>query len=319
MSPRRHDARARFRGRRAAQLLFLAALSTACARAPFPRLEPRAFPFAVDTLRTRMQGDGARYHFVYSPTGPWAIHALEVRLDRCLSPVAVKGGRSAIGRRTTSELLTGLDSTRDVIGGVNADFFLFTPPGVPTGAHVTRGRVITPPGRQPAFAIDSSGRPRIEVLWSVRPDTFAVDDPRLTTLRLLPFHPREAVGGRPLLLRDSAFAPTVDTEGQAGFANGRHPRTAVGIADGGRRLLLVVVDGRQKPYSDGMTLRELARVMLAFGAPDALNLDGGGSTAMVLADPGVAGTMRVVNKPSDPTGERAVANALAIVRECERR
>jgi exopolysaccharide biosynthesis protein len=108
----------------------------------------------------------------------------------------------------------------------------------------------------------------------------------------------------------------VDTEGGPGFATGRHPRTAVGVARGGRRLLLVVVDGRQKGYSDGMTLRELAEVMRAFGARDAINLDGGGSTTLVYADPDSSGKLRVANRPSDPTGERPVGNALAIVRGC---
>jgi hypothetical protein len=308
----------RLRRRAVLLLAGTAAFTGACARPQFSPLKPAAFPFAVDTLRSRSLGDGARHHFIYSAAGPWAINALEVRLDKCLAPVAVKGGRSAIGRRKTSDLLASLDSTREVIGGVNADFFLFTPPGVPTGAHVSRGRVITPPNRNPAFAIDSVGRPHIEVLWSVRPDSFAVDDPRLATLTLLPFHPREAVGGRPLLLRDSTFGPAVDSGGPTGFAKTRHPRTAVGVADRGRRLLLLVVDGRQRPYSDGMSLREVGNVMLALGVPDALNLDGGGSTAMVVADP-AGGVLRVVNKPSDPTGERAVANALAIVRGCERR
>ena len=297
-------------------ILLGASLLGACARSRFGPLRPAAFPFPVDTLRSRVIGDAARHHFIYSAAGPWAINVLEVRLDRCVSPVAVKGGRTAIGRRTTSDLLRGLDSTREVIGGVNADFFRFTPPGVPTGAHVSGGRVITPPNQQPAFVIDSVGRPHIESLWTVRPDSFAVDDPRLSTLRLLPIHPREAVGGRPQLLKDSIFSSAVDSGGPTGFAKTRHPRTAVGIADGGRRLLLLVVDGRQKPYSDGMSLREVANVLLAFGVPDALNLDGGGSSAMVLADPNASGALRVMNKPSDPTGERAVANALAIVRGC---
>lgn len=288
----------------------------ACARPTLAPLRPIALPFTTDTLRSRPLGEGAQHHFIYSRTGPWAIHVLDVRLDRCLVPVAVKGGRSAIGRTKTSDLLRGVAASRDVVGGVNADFFLFTPPGVPTGAHVSGGRVITPPGRHPVFAIDSVGHPHIGVVWAVRPDSFAVDDPRLGTLRLMPFHPAEAVGGRPVLVADSALGPTVDTEGAPGFANGRHPRTAVGIADGGRRLLLVVVDGRQAPYSDGMTLRELANLMRALGAPAALNLDGGGSTAMVVAEPEQGGAMQVVNRPSDATGERAVGNALAIVRTC---
>jgi exopolysaccharide biosynthesis protein len=306
----------RFPGSLAAMAAIAAAAGVACARPAIAPPQPTALPFSLDSVRSQPLGEGAQHRFLYSRTGPWAIHVLDVRLDRCLAPVAVKGGRSAIGRTTTSDLMRGLHATREVVGGVNADFFLFTPPGVPTGAHVSGGRVLTPPSRQPVFAVDSVGRPHIAVLWSVRPDSFAVDDLRLSTLRLLPFHPTEAVGGRPMLVTDSAFGPTVDTEGAPGFANGRHPRTAVGIADGGRRLVLVVVDGRQAPYSDGMTLRELATLMLALGAPEALNLDGGGSTAMVIADPAQGGAIRVVNRPSDATGERAVGNALGIVRYC---
>jgi hypothetical protein len=94
-------------------------------------------------------------------------------------------------------------------------------------------------------------------------------------------------------------------------------RTAVGLANNGRRLLLVVIDGRQAGYSLGTTLRETAEIMLALGARDAINLDGGGSSALVYRDS--TRTMRVANKPSDAGGERAVGDALAIVRGCGRR
>ena len=56
----------------------------------------------------------------------------------------------------------------------------------------------------------------------------------------------------------------------------------------------------------------------ALGARDALNLDGGGSTTMVYADPDAAGRLRVANRPSDKEGERPVGDALAIVRACSR-
>lgn len=116
----------------------------------------------------------------------------------------------------------------------------------------------------------------------------------------------EAVGGFPLLLRDGVeVLGTQDVREAFGLA--RHPRTAIGWDAGQRILYLVVVDGRQPPYSDGMTLPELTRLFRRLGATDALNLDGGGSTAMV-----VAGT--VVNRPSDAEGERAVGNALSLVR-----
>jgi hypothetical protein len=132
---------------------------------------------------------------------------------------------------------------------------------------------------------------------------------------LTPFHPLQAVGGRPMLVRDSAVVPEVETEGQASF-RARNPRTAVGIANRGRRLILVVVDGRQKGYSDGMTLTELASLMMSLGARDAINLDGGGSSTLVYFD-STSKAMRVANRPSDAVGERAVGDALAIVHRCK--
>ena len=166
-------------------------------------------------------------------------------------------------------------------------------------------------------AVIVAGRNAPEDLRAALRTLHAGDSVR-ATVSLAPFFPREAVGGRPLLVRDSAIVADVDTTGQPGFSTSRHPRTAVGLARDGRRMILVAVDGRQKPYSDGMTLRELANLMLALGARDALNLDGGGSTTMVYADPDSAGRLRVANRPSDKEGERPVGDALAIVRACSR-
>jgi len=85
------------------------------------------------------------------------------------------------------------------------------------------------------------------------------------------------------------------------------PRTAVGVSRDGRKLILLVVDGRQPGHSLGMTTQELGDIMLEFGASDAVNLDGGGSSTLVLADP----DPRVLNRPSDGR-ERAVGANLAI-------
>lgn len=294
-------------------------LLAACARPAFAPLAPAAFPFAVDSVHTDLVRPGVAHRTIWSPAGPWVIHALDVRLDQCWTAVAVKGAPGAVGRKTTTQLMTELAATQEVAGGVNADFFLFTPPGVPTNAHVSRGRVFTPPVAKPLFAIDSAGRPHIGVFSREGRDSLAVDDPRLATMSLRPFHPMEAVGGRGVLTRDSVITGEVDTEGAVTFSQSRHPRTAVGIAEGGKRILLVVIDGRQAGYSAGTTLRETATIMLALGARESLNLDGGGSTAMVLPVRDSSGVFRPANKPSDPTGERAVANALAVVNRCTRR
>jgi hypothetical protein len=84
----------------------------------------------------------------------------------------------------------------------------------------------------------------------------------------------------------------------------RNPRTLAGVATGGR-LLLVTVDGRRAGFSVGTSLSESAGVMRALGASDAMNLDGGGSTTMVVRG-------RVVNRPSDGR-ERAVSDGLFVL------
>ena len=83
-----------------------------------------------------------------------------------------------------------------------------------------------------------------------------------------------------------------------------HPRTAVGYTDNGD-LLLVVIDGRQL-QSRGVDLNELARIMKSLGAVEALNLDGGGSSSMVVN--GV-----LLNKPVGSRVQRAVMSAIAVV------
>ena len=114
------------------------------------------------------------------------------------------------------------------------------------------------------------------------------------------------VGAGPLLIEQGKINVRTREESIAqDIAVGRAPRTALGItADGS--LLLVVVDGRSSS-SQGMSLQELAEFMLQLGAKDALNLDGGGSSEMVLKG-------RIVNHPSDGR-ERPVSIGLGLFRK----
>jgi uncharacterized repeat protein (TIGR02543 family) len=74
-----------------------------------------------------------------------------------------------------------------------------------------------------------------------------------------------------------------------------HPRTAVGVSQDNRYLYMIAIDGRQPGWSDGATMPEVGDWLLRFGAWNGLNLDGGGSTAMVKAESGAATTL---NRPS---------------------
>jgi exopolysaccharide biosynthesis protein len=278
-----------------AALLLGAACSRAFHPAPLPPL-----PFPADTVRTDVVSDGVVHRYIYSPKGPWAIYTLEVDLDRCNAVVAVKGVDSANGRIKTSVMLDELAKREPVLGGVNADFFSLAT-GRPTNLLVVNGKMLTTPSKQPVLAFDVYGAPSI--------GTFTFRNGFLE-----PFFPMQAVGGRPLLARDSVILAAADTFGQASFI-ARNPRTAAGISRNGKHLILAVIDGRQKPYSDGTSLRETAEIMLALGARDVINLDGGGSSTLVYADPKDNGRLRIANRPSDKV-ERAVGDALGIIRQC---
>ncbi len=116
------------------------------------------------------------------------------------------------------------------------------------------------------------------------------------------------IGGWPRILQDgeSVAARAATVEGTLSRnAEVRHPRTALGFSRDSATLYLLVVDGRSR-RSAGVTLVELARIMRRLGAWQAMNFDGGGSTAMVVGG-------ATVNVPSDSAGERAVGNALLVL------
>ncbi len=380
----------------------------------------------ADTVSTELLAPGVQLHRLVNITSPWRASVLDVDLAACVSVRSVKGGPVAVGRVKTSALLTSLDPALRPVAAVNADFFSFTPPGVPVNAHVENGRLLSGPIERPVFAMTAAGRAWIgrllvtgqlqtaratiplvtwnrptagkvgivDAAWGIALDSIVartawVLAPIVATSRvqartaravapnarpanssapsdqrylvsplsrtrssivtgdtlllvgaraaatgsvavpmaisagdtvrvsrtLEPFMPTTAVGGQPQLLRASAFVGAVDSVNDAAF-RGLNPRTAIGYADRGRRLLLVVVDGRQPGYSMGMSLRQTAELFRALGATDALNLDGGGSSAMVVTDPRAPTRTRFVTHPSDSAGERPVANALAVLRSC---
>ncbi len=114
------------------------------------------------------------------------------------------------------------------------------------------------------------------------------------------------VAGGQLLVRDGRRRPMDEWIASASFGDShvraRQPRTAIARTAEGE-VLLVTVDGRRAGWSVGLTMRELADTLLALGASDAVNLDGGGSTTMTVLG-------RIRNRPSE-TG-RSVADALFV-------
>ncbi|MDQ3637636.1 MAG: phosphodiester glycosidase family protein, partial [Actinomycetota bacterium] len=122
------------------------------------------------------------------------------------------------------------------------------------------------------------------------------------------------VNGGPRLVRKGATDITAYAEGFVypenpefyyRFGVRRNPRTLAGVTPNGN-LLLVAVDGRRPDYSVGASFVESARIMKALGVEEAVNLDGGGSTAVTVGP-------ALVNRPSDATGERPIGDAITIL------
>jgi predicted phosphodiesterase len=141
-------------------------------------------------------------------------------------------------------------------------------------------------GAEALNALKVGDRVTLETRASVSPDAGA----------------RALVGGNFVLLENGVVNAQLDAQDIAA-------RSAIGFSRDGRKLFLVVVDGKQAS-SRGMTLAEFARRVLEHGAFNALNIDGGGSSALVARQPGSSvATLR--NSPSDGE-ERPVANAFGI-------
>ncbi len=111
--------------------------------------------------------------------------------------------------------------------------------------------------------------------------------------------PHNIAGGRQIIMKNGSI--------QQDFWNGdeKHPRTGIGFSNNGSKVYMCVIDGRSTIAADVLT-SEMAQIMKYYGATDALNLDGGGSSTMYLDKVGT------VNNPSDGTERSVVAGIFAV-------
>ena len=156
------------------------------------------------------------------------------------------------------------------------------------GPAVTDGKIwATATNARPCLVVHKNHLVTIETLTQPPPDDW------------------EVIAGNTLLIKDGLVVPHKTKV--------RHPRTAVGLDATGKKLAILVVDGRKPGVAIGMNYDELAAEMLRLGCRQALNLDGGGSSMMAVRATG-KDEMEILNVPTDRR-ERAVANVLGIAVE----
>ena len=280
-------------------------LLLALALAPAPLAHAKEFP-ATRPYKPVV------YQYVEQWGPPQRIHVIAIDLANPNVKVRVtRAGEDPDGDgpwTTTLQRPTAIAEREGFEVTVNGDFFALPSKKDAEGSEAQKvfraklastvsGPAMTD-GETWALPKEEDGRPSLVIDAQNRPTIAKVHQP--------PKDARQVIAGSDIIVeRGKDVART-----GKGFPDGPHPRTAVGIADGGKRLLLVVADGRDKEKAIGMSLTGLAKVMLDLGCDSALNLDGGGSTVMVLRDP-KTGEQEILNNPSDGR-ERAVANVLGV-------
>lgn len=169
-----------------------------------------------------------------------------------------------------------------------------------TGVSIAQGETVSVPRK-------TSQQDVIYFAHQQEPNTPTIDVFPMTATMLVSFYEEvnfsHAIAGR-MVLRDGRVMGGKDE-----FSTARHPRTLVGVNQFDGLIYLVTIDGRQRAFSMGASLAEAAAIMHHIGASDALNIDGGGSTTMVLRDPD--GASQLLNSPSGGF-ERVVGSNLGL-------
>lgn len=121
------------------------------------------------------------------------------------------------------------------------------------------------------------------------------------------FH--DAVSGGIVLLKDG--------ERLINQTDKMYPRSCIGVSSDSTTVYMLAVDGKRKNYSNGLYLRDAAEILKVLGANNALELDGGGSTTFIVRNDGddYKNQFKVINHPSDNSGERPVANGLLVIQK----
>lgn len=136
-------------------------LLAACRRTPAALPAPA---LAADSVRAETLAPGVVHRTYFIGAGPWVVHVLDADRARCWTAVPLEAAPLGPSRELLSAMVARArwpGASSPVIGAVNADFFLFAPDGLPTGAQVSAGDVLYGPSEREVFAVDSALRPHV--------------------------------------------------------------------------------------------------------------------------------------------------------------
>lgn len=245
---------------------------------------------------------------------PQAVFVMQVDLaDNSVSMTNTVPGNATTGFTAGRQRLTAQFKLIDtpghwVIGGINTDFFT-----TEAGANAGRAQgIFWHNGICLKNTFNSQAtRPRCFVYWG--------DDEVVHMAKSADYNAirssvtlKEAFSGGQFLVEKGAATQYVEDS-----VFGVHPRTMFGVTADPKKVVLVVLDGRDNTLAVGMNYPDMQTILLALGCETALNIDGGGSSTFAIRNNAATGygsgaSFQVRNKPSDGS-ERAIGPGLAIL------
>lgn len=296
-------------------LVSAALLPAAMATSDAPAMEPAAAVPVPAEAKDEVVRPGVR-HRIVTRQDPhrFVAHILEIDLttpDLALrtTPRDASGGMEFIAQRTTTYL-----AQVQALAAINASYFLPFAGGSPGGEdyYPHEGQPVNASG---AVVAEGAVVSPVETDLDIRVNAIVCFERlaiRIADGQSCPAGFDNGVAAGPRLLAAGSRSSFAAFDNN--YATTPQPRTAIGVSADGTRGWLVVVDGRQAGYSEGASLQALTNLFVELGASDAINLDGGGSSTLVMS--GEGGAPVIVNRPIHtgvPGRERPVANQIALV------
>lgn len=244
----------------------------------------------------------------------FVAHILEIDLSKpgkhfSVTPADDSGGMEYVAMRTTSYL-----ARSGAIAAVNASYFQPFAGGTPGGDdfYPQEGEPVNALGavmsaQELVSPVETDRDIRINAIVCFKGLKINIEDGQIC-----PDGFSNSVAAGPRLLASGRRRTFLKFDNQ--YSSTAHPRTAIGVSADRTRAWIIVVDGRQIGYSDGATLSALTTLFLDVGASDAINLDGGGSSTLVVAN--ADGDPVILSKPIHtgiPGRERPVANHISLM------
>lgn len=248
------------------------------------------------------QGIVYRREFRSTPR-PFMLHIVTVDLTAPGVKVLVTPGKQTpdkteVNARTATEFLREFNLQLAINGSFFYPFREVSPwnyypksgEGVNVvGEAIANGLIYSQPDYDwPVLCFDAQNRTQIKSSGECPPGTI------------------HGVAGNVLLIENSK--PVGLKSSRRGDSTKPYARVAVGIEKEGKKLWLIVIDGKQPLYSEGVTIAELTKIIADLGADWALNLDGGGSTTLVTATPKQPTVLNAPIHTKLPMRQRPVAN-----------